>query len=290
MARYCPRYAATMKVDPMNHPVASRFIDRSRNVPLCIELIPHRGSCMSSKETTEPCDGSLISHLRAAEAYAAHAVDIPGFIAPLLPYADKWGSLTVEARADRFRLFHLPSVPKLQSLRLLVEHKSRISATVRSNFCEGLAPSLSVLDLRRVIVPLTSPIYHGLKQLILEGSKDTIRAGTTIELLNALAQCPLLEKLHLRGVCFATGPPTAEHPTIALQHLQFLRLSRLDAALQGDILLSIIAPRTVRLWISIHGEGTIEDVFPSSLNFQKSFPHVPVFAVYASRLGLEVII
>ncbi|KDQ16045.1 hypothetical protein BOTBODRAFT_266365 [Botryobasidium botryosum FD-172 SS1] len=245
------------KIDAMNGRISDVFIARSKRASLNIEL------------ARPPKDPTLPNIVLDCFVWYCHET-FWDFIRPLLPHIHRWESLALEELTyDDAGAYLVHSAPRLERLTMR-NFDGRFGHTLPDTFLGGCTPQLRDLEVCNVKLPLTSPIYTGLRRLHLENNIYDI--STIRHLLVVLAACPLLEDLAILNEFFcglADSNSRKPHTPVFLNHLR-----RMDACTEGrtdihDIISALVVPPSLYLSMSLAYRGlahglTLRDALPTS--------------------------
>ncbi|KDQ09120.1 hypothetical protein BOTBODRAFT_37364 [Botryobasidium botryosum FD-172 SS1] len=253
------------KYDTTNAHIANIVIDRSKHVPLDIELV------ISPTHYVEPGDGDPWE-LRYPTPYGWTDPDVVVPIAfdllqPLLPHVHRWGAIVLDGVDDDQLQMCLPGepAPNLQQLHIIKNGPVMDSEAIsRIPLFNGSTPLLRDLHLSCLTIPLASSLYVGLTSLKLEylSYEDAVMPF----LLTIGAGCPLLEHLILRQIYWGGRLRSASrggNPPISLPRLKELKLWWLKRESLYVILSSIVSP-DAQLYIQVDAQRVENklDIFP----------------------------
>ncbi|KDQ09957.1 hypothetical protein BOTBODRAFT_36581 [Botryobasidium botryosum FD-172 SS1] len=258
-------------IDVITRPISEVFIDRSKSALLGIDLLWGPDCCAHDTVKHLPSE-------RHRDTYSAHKryiTDVGRFLSPLIPHANRWRSLRVQGVRPGV-LESLLSSPA-PSLEILHVQATPFDAdfdvsSLHGNLFAGHTPCLRDLSLASVYQPLTSAIYHGLKDLDL--GWITYPNDSVGRLLHNLAMCPLLEHLTLSRIQFAPSEAsdTTSLASFTLPCLQLAMFTHMDPGTLSAIFSSVRFPASILLKVT--GEGDPSTIFPSSMDFPSHLPAV----------------
>ncbi|KDQ07277.1 hypothetical protein BOTBODRAFT_611768 [Botryobasidium botryosum FD-172 SS1] len=244
------------KIDAMNASLAPLFVQRSKRLPLQIEMVgasfyggpeidyDSRGESEDGSEDESEDEGGLNT------AYRENRNCFSDFIRNLRPYVDRWESLTLQG-IDKYRLRRALCSPAPYLEKFHVTHPGRTLGHEHDwdgGLFGGDTPRIRVLHIDAVFIPFNSSLYVGLTELHIESILYT--ESTTSDLLRCLQACPLLESLTLSQLLFpkpGTSTDSLMQPTASLRCLKYLNLYQLQRWVSDPIINSITAPSSVQL-------------------------------------------
>ncbi|KDQ06598.1 hypothetical protein BOTBODRAFT_70898 [Botryobasidium botryosum FD-172 SS1] len=210
----------------------------------------------------------------AEKLYFKESADHEGFFAPLLPYIDRWRTLSIYVLSPHLSKPLFPSpVPQLEQLEIAAGLSTTQPPILHNLFANHMPAGLRRLCFEGVYQPLTSAIYVGLTSLKLE-RVDYRDCDSLCHLLGVLKACPLLEELCLGELKFSESDLLNEsQPPLTLPHLLKAEYYRLDNDLLRYFLVSIEYTPSVRLQLETDGQGDgLRCVFLSPSIFATNLP------------------
>ncbi|KDQ18396.1 hypothetical protein BOTBODRAFT_511425 [Botryobasidium botryosum FD-172 SS1] len=214
------------QIDSSFHNYSIQFVDlvltRSNPRPLDIEI----GDCTCKSETGDR-ESCVLSK-------------------PLTTQAHRWRTVAMinAPEVEMFTAFPAPLLEKFDYK--LTRHFPR---TLPANIFAGHTPRLREIHLKRVDLPLTSPIYIGLTSLHLA----EFRSHSSVQqLLAIIRSCPLLEQLVLDDVRLwgSQDEVCVTNPSFELARLQFIDLS-CKRDISRDILAAVVIPPSAHLCLQL---------------------------------------
>ncbi|KDQ21120.1 hypothetical protein BOTBODRAFT_183766 [Botryobasidium botryosum FD-172 SS1] len=268
--RECASSAHTLwrRIDSMNLHIAHVFLSRSGCIPLDIELtnmyLWYNEHFVDTKS------------YQIANGYFKNPAT---FFQPLLPHVHRWRSLIIPRVeiGDLHKILRSPA-PNLKALcvRSLGAWSGELSRV--SDLFGGDPPCLDVLELTRVPLPLSSPMFTGLIRLQLESIIFT--HSTARQLLHNISKCPLLEVLGLTAICLpalarADLDFMASLEVVRLPRLRVTRLDELDCTVIRSILSFLSTPSIQSISVASDGSMTLPSILPSKSHLPEIFPSLP---------------
>ncbi|KDQ21131.1 hypothetical protein BOTBODRAFT_142447 [Botryobasidium botryosum FD-172 SS1] len=202
------------------------------------------------------------------------------FFQPLRPHARRWRSVRI-LRAevgDLHEILHSPA-PNLRTL--CVRGSDSWPGELdwhASDLFGGDPPGLHELELVRVPLPLSSPMFAGLTRLHLQ--HITFTRSTIQQLLYNMSKCPSLEEFTLACIHFAALAQAdldlmATIGVVRLSRLRVIGLYTMERAVIRAILSALSAPSIQSICATSKGPMTLRSALPPKSHLPEIFPFLP---------------